>query len=84
MKLLNVTAGDGYLSIHTDQGIRRRVIGENDQDWMAVRQQAVGLIGKDVITTSRGGWDPLVWFWTIQEAPVFDDATSNTRGALGQ
>lgn len=68
MKLLNVTVGDGFLTLHTDRGVRRRVIGENDRDWRAVRNKAVGLIGKDIITTTSGGWDPLAWFWDIDEA----------------
>lgn len=70
MKLLNVTVEDGFLMIHTDRGIRRRAIGEFDRDWMAVRAKAVSLIGRNVITTTVGDWDHLVWFWTIDEAPA--------------
>lgn len=81
MKLLNVTAADGFLTIHTDKGIRRRVIGEFDRDWMAVRVRAVSLIGKDVITTTVGGWDPLVWFWTIDEAPSATVTATRKLGA---
>lgn len=68
MRLLDVTVGDGYLTIHTDMGVRRRVIGEDDRDWISVRAKATSLIGKDIITITLGGWDPLYWFWNVEEA----------------
>lgn len=77
MRLLTVTAADGFLTIQTDKGARRRVIDETDRAWMSVRAKAISLIGKNVITTALPGWDPQLWFWTIEEAPQLP------RDALG-
>jgi len=67
MKLLDVYLADGCLVLKTDRGLRRRTLDWHGGDWL--KQKARGLIGKDIITTTLGGWDPEVWFATVDEAP---------------
>jgi hypothetical protein len=65
MKLLGVYRENGYLIIKTDIGFRRQSL-----DWDGVdnlQKKAERLVGKDIVTTATGDWDPNVWFATLDE-----------------
>ena len=66
MRLLNVSRRDGFLVLDTDLGTRKRSL--DHPDMQAMEALCKKLIGEEVIVDSLPGWDPQVWFWSLQQA----------------
>ena len=73
MKLLNVTWLEGYLLIHTDKGIKRKKL--NNDNIIELEKKCISLIGKEIYQTTLAGWDHQYWFDEI--FPVNDTIIQN-------
>jgi hypothetical protein len=73
MQLLNVTRHDGYLLIHTDKGIKRRKL--SDENIIELEKKCKLLIGKEIYQTTWEGWDHQYWFDEI--FPVKETTSKN-------
>ena len=72
MKLLDVKRDNLYLYIHTTDGPRKQSLKWHGVDQLEAKCRAA--IGKEIVHSTSGKWDPNVWF---QDISVIDDPSSS-------